>query len=110
MAGRSRMSPMSRMMDETCSVGHEAMDELPEQIARSAERAVAMSRDRGTVLDYAEASLGIVEAMLEEAAACADEFAEEERASLVHHFGCYILEVARRNHGGVYYWFEERDQ
>src|SRR5574340_168533 len=25
-------------------------------------------------------------------------------------FGCSVLEVARRNHGGRYLWLEERDQ
>jgi hypothetical protein len=87
------------------------MDELPEQIARSAANAVAMceSRDGGR-LDYSEASLAVVEAMLAEAAAYAAELTPGQLSALTQDFGCYVLEVGRREFAGRYLWHEDRDQ
>jgi hypothetical protein len=87
------------------------MDDLAQEIARTAENAVAVLQERaGGALDYSEASLAVVEEMLEEAAAFADEMTPEQLVTLARDFGCYILEVGRRSFGGRYYWFERRDQ
>src|SRR5216110_3041649 len=86
-------------------------NDLGEDVSRCAEQAVDMSRDRGgPLLDYSEASMETVEAIVAEIAGYADHLTEKQSRMLVEMIGCYILEVARRNHGGVYYWFEERDQ
>jgi hypothetical protein len=88
-----------------------AMGALTEQIARAAAKAVEMSdtRDRGA-LDFSEASLQVVEQLVEEAAAFFKEMTPEQRAILAQDIGCYILEVARREFGGRYAWFEEQNQ
>ncbi len=85
------------------------MNELEQEVARAAERAVAMSEDRGgAVLDYSEASLAVLEEILDEASEYA--LSAKQTKILVEDLGSYVLEVARRNHGGVYQWFERRDQ
>lgn len=70
-----------------------------------------MSRDRaGQVLDYSEGSIDVVEEMLAEAAAHASRMSEEQLRRLSQDVGCYILEVARRNHGGGYIWAADRNE
>jgi len=86
------------------------MDELPDQIARSAEKAVAMCAGRGGDLDYSEASIAIVEEMVAEAGEWLAELTPGQVTTLVQDFGCYILEVGRREFGGRYQWHDGRDQ
>jgi hypothetical protein len=87
------------------------MAELPEQIARSAAKAVALCESRdGRRMDYSEASLAIVEEMLAEAAECAAEITPDQLTTLAQDFGSYVLEVGRREFGGRYCWHHEQDQ
>jgi hypothetical protein len=87
------------------------MGELDEQIAATAEKAVEMSEMMSYgVLDYSEASLAVLEKMLEEVSGYFEEMTTEQRETASQHFGCYILEVARRQFGGRYAWFEQRNQ
>jgi hypothetical protein len=70
-----------------------------------------MSRDRaGDVLDYTDGSIEIVEEMLAEAAGHAQRMSEAQLRRLSQDIGCYILEVARRNHGGAYVWQADRNE
>jgi hypothetical protein len=70
-----------------------------------------MSRDRaGRVLDYTDGSIDVVEEMLTEAAVHARRMTEEQLRRLSQDVGCYILEVARRNHGGGYVWAADRNE
>ena len=79
-------------------------------IEGAAEQAVEASRERGgPVLDYSEASIAVVEEILAEAAEYASELSEDELRHMSQSFGCYVLEVGRRAHGGTYEWSEERD-
>jgi hypothetical protein len=87
-----------------------SMDELPDQIAQAAERAVAMCQDRGGELDYSVASLDVVEEMLAEAGQYLSTLTKEQVNSLVQAFGCYILEVGRRTFDGRYLWHDDRNQ
>jgi hypothetical protein len=87
------------------------MDELTQEVVRTAARVVEMSGVRGgRRLDFSEASLSVVEEMVEEAAAFSEELTPEQREILARDFGCYILEVARREFGGRYAWFRQRNQ
>jgi hypothetical protein len=87
------------------------MDELTQKIARTATNVVEMSEVRsGRGLDFSEASLSVIEEMVEEAAAFFKEMTSEQRDIVAQDFGCYILEVGRREFGGRYAWFEQRDQ
>jgi hypothetical protein len=76
------------------------VDKLSVDIADAAQN-VASS---GENLDYSEASLAAVEAMLEEAGEFFPEMPEETQTNVVQNFGCYILEVGRRQFGGEYLW------
>jgi len=86
------------------------VDELARDIAQAAEDAVAVCEYlRGVPLDYSEASLAAVEEALGQAASWDDELSPEQLQNFARAFGCYILEVARRQFGGRYCWFEQRD-
>ena len=63
-----------------------------------------------TKLDYLEASLEVVEDILSDAAGYASDLTPDQIMILAQNFGCYILEVGRREFGGRYCWFDQRDQ
>lgn len=87
------------------------MDEFTQQIIDKAERAVDQFSDRSNNgLDYSESSLAIVEEMLAEASDFIGELPDEQINAIVHLLGSYVLEVGRREFGGTYYWYDDRDQ
>jgi hypothetical protein len=87
------------------------LSDLETEISEMAAQAAAIVKDRtGEAPDYSEASLGIVEELLDEASLHFAALPEDQALMLVQSFGCYLLEVGRRTFGGSYLWFEERDQ
>lgn len=87
------------------------MEELVQDIADAAAKAVEMCESEdGSELDYSETSLTVIEDLLAEAADWAAEMTPDQLRTLSQNFGCYILEVARRQFGGRYLWFDQRDQ
>ncbi|MBY0461391.1 MAG: hypothetical protein K2V38_29085 [Gemmataceae bacterium] len=86
------------------------MAEIAEEIARAAESAVSLCRTMTGELDYSEGSLAVVEEFLAEAAGFVTELDSDQVVGLIQDFGCYILEVGRREFGGVYQWHGDRDQ
>jgi hypothetical protein len=76
-----------------------------------AEETVELFEDsEGIQLDYSQESLEAVEELLEDAVEYYPELSPDAARRTMQLFGCYILEVARREFGGGYLWFEERDQ
>jgi hypothetical protein len=87
------------------------MNELADEIARSAENVCTMGKSRGLGrLDYSEKSLEIVESMLAETAEFTEQLTPDQITSLVEDFGSYILEVGRREFGGRYQWHSGQEQ
>jgi hypothetical protein len=87
------------------------MDDLAKNIVDTAENFVSsVAEDASGSLDYSEESLEVVEKMLAEAAPFFHEMSEEQKTSVIQSFGCYILEVGRRQFGGQYFWHEQYDQ
>ncbi|VTR91006.1 Uncharacterized protein OS=Cellulophaga algicola (strain DSM 14237 / IC166 / ACAM 630) GN=Celal_0150 PE=4 SV=1 [Gemmata massiliana] len=87
------------------------MDEFAEQVARTAMNVVEMSEVMSYgVLDYSESSLALLEQMAEEVAGYFEDMTTDQRETASQQFGCYILEVGRRQFGGRYAWFEQRNQ
>ena len=84
------------------------MTTVLDDVIRTAQRAVDTFHDRADGgLDFSEDSLAIVESMLDEASACVADMAPAEVSGLVRLLGCYVLEVARKAHGGDYAWIDE---
>jgi hypothetical protein len=87
------------------------MSDIAGEVERMASEAVLMCEDRAAgALDYSRQSLEVVEEMLDEAAAYVADMDAKSLDKLVQYLGCYIFEVARRAHGGKFYWHEERNQ
>ncbi|MBV9790965.1 MAG: hypothetical protein JOZ51_22415 [Chloroflexi bacterium] len=86
-------------------------DGLTQEVARAADQLIATLQERTSgSLDYSEGSLAVIEELLDEASNFAGDMSPEQLQGLSQDFGCYILEVARREFGGRYAWFEQRDQ
>ena len=86
------------------------MTELDEDIRRGAERAAAIARKRdGSILDYSESSLTLVEKIGGEASQYASESLVDQAQNLARNLGCYVLEVGRRTCGGAYRWARDRN-
>lgn len=87
------------------------MPGFSEEATRLANLAVEIMATRtGTRPDFSESSLEIVEDTLDEAAQRLDSLTSSQVEGLIQQFGCYILEVGRREFGGVYQWYEHRHQ
>ena len=87
------------------------MTDLSQQVADKAGRAVNQLRDHSKdALDYSESSLLAVENMLAEASDFTEAMPEDQVDGLVRILGSYVLEVARHEFGGKYYWHDGRDQ
>jgi hypothetical protein len=83
---------------------------LDSQTKELAAEAVVMAKRLGKTLDYSEASLEVVEALLAEASEAIETISEDVQEALVQQLGCYLLAVGHRAYGGRTLWFEERQQ
>jgi hypothetical protein len=87
------------------------VDDFTQQVVDAAQKAVELCASRsGDKLDFTEASLAIVEEMLAEAAEHSSHLSSGQLSGLAQQFGCYILEVGRREFGGRYLWHDQRKQ
>ncbi len=60
-------------------------------------------------LDHSEASLTVLEEILDDATDFVPEMTARRLSGLVQDVGCYILEIGMREFGGCYLWYEDRD-
>jgi hypothetical protein len=87
------------------------MSEIGAEVERMAGEAALIVKDRtGKAPDFSERSLAAIEGTLDEASRYFADLPEDQAIKLVQYFGCYLLEVARRQFGGTYLWHEQRDQ
>jgi hypothetical protein len=79
------------------------------EIGRFAQDAVGIAAQArpNSSLDFSPDSLSIVEDILAEAAQYAHETTDEQRKHVAQPFGCYVLEVGRRQFGGKYLWHDQ---
>lgn len=91
---------------------NDAQDSEPflKEVGRMAREAVAQAQARpGSDLDFTPGSLRIIEEMLAEAAQYVDQLSDSQRTHIAQSFGCYVLEVGRREFGGAYLWHDQYD-
>lgn len=85
--------------------------DLARQVADKAALAVVQFQERaGGRLDYSEHSLQVLDEMLGEAARYRDQMPADDQQALVALMASYVLEVARRQHGGDYQWDAQAQQ
>jgi hypothetical protein len=87
------------------------MDQLTKDVVSNAAAALKNFNQRANgKLDFSEASLAAVEELLNEASHYRDQLPKENADIIVKTLGCYILEVARKQLGGIYSWYSKREQ
>ncbi len=85
--------------------------EFIQDMTGNAERIVeAYNEALGGTLDLSVNSLKVLDELLEQFHQNKDEVDEEMMSDLIVQVGGYIFEVARRNFGGKYYWYEPLNQ
>ncbi len=86
---------------------HDAATE--DMIALAAE-CVDFFEARFDGFDYSEASLAVVEELLGEASDFFENMSPKRQDQIVSQVGAYVFEVARRNLGGRYFWYDAGKQ
>ncbi|ANH82564.1 hypothetical protein A8C56_17695 [Niabella ginsenosidivorans] len=61
-------------------------------------------------LDFSVQSLEVLEALLEDASGFYNEMSPEQQQKIIEGGGAYLFEVARKNVGGTYYWYQKLSQ
>lgn len=89
----------------------DSQKEFIQNMTGNAERIVeAYNEALGGTLDFSVNSLKVLDELLEQFHQNKDEIDEEMLSDLIGQAGAYIFEVARRNFGGKYYWYEQLNQ
>ena len=96
--------------NETGSSNQKMVDEFTNDMIKSAENFVNRTSNRFNGLDFSVKSLDVVDNVLEESSDFYEEMNEQQRQNLITSVGSYIFEVARRNFGGKYFWYDHLNQ
>src|SRR5215203_2874305 len=103
--------PEPQTPKETDNIVDEAQQQFIDDSISNAERFVQSFNEKyDGAFDYSENSLEALDELIESFADFADEIDEEMKSDLIAQAGSYILEVARRNFGGRYFWYDQLDQ
>jgi hypothetical protein len=85
-------------------------DEFTQGMVDLAAEGVDFFEVRFDGFDYSVASLAVIDELLEEASDFFEDMDSERQDQIVEQIGAYIFEVARRNFGGRYFWYDARNQ
>ena len=88
----------------------ESLNDFTKNMAKSADFFATSYSDRYKGLDFSVKSLEVVDRALDEASDFYDEMGAEQRKNLISTVGSYVFEVARRNYGGNYFWYDQLNQ
>ena len=86
------------------------LDDFTKDMAASAEFFVSSSSDRYPGLDFSVKSLEVVDRALADASDFFDEMNDDHKQNVISTAGSYVFEVARRNFGGRYFWYDKLNQ
>lgn len=86
----------------------QAQQSISDQVRAKAELAVRQFQQAsGGPLDFTERSLERVELLLNEASRYFQQTNEQDRDTLVELLGCYVLQVARTEFSGDFFWHQD---
>lgn len=88
----------------------EQLDDFTKDMVNSANFCVESYSDKFNGLDFSVNSLKVVDDMLDEASDFYEEMNDNQRQNLISTVGSYIFEVARKNFGGRYFWYDQLNQ
>jgi hypothetical protein len=89
---------------------NEQLDDFTKDMIKSADFFVSSTSDRFAGLDYSVKSLDVIDNVLEEVSDFYDDMNEDQKNNIVSSVGSYIFEVARKNFGGRYFWYDKLNQ
>lgn len=99
-----------RQTEKKVTANQGEMDDYTKDMIKSADFFVRSNVDRFKGLDFSVKSLTIVDNILEEASDFYGEMSDEQKQNLISTVGSYVFEVARRNFGGKYFWYDQLNQ
>ena len=96
---------------QTNNVVDETQQEFIADSTANAERIIeAFGEKYDDAFDYSVKSLESLDELLDNFADFAEKLDDEMKSDLIAQAGSYIFEVARRNFGGKYFWYDQLDQ
>ena len=96
--------------EEDVSNKNEQLDDFAVNMIKSADIFVEQSEQRYKGLDFSVESLEVIDNILEDASDFFDEMNDDQRNNIINSAGSYVFEVARRNFGGKYFWYDKLNQ
>ena len=98
-------------MESSSSENHSTgNDPFTQAMVELAAECVDFFETRFEGFDYSVASLAVIDELLQEASDYLPGMAVERVDQIVEQVGAYVFEVARRNFGGIYLWYDAREQ
>lgn len=85
-------------------------DDFTNEMSETANEFAEHSSTRYDGLDFSVQSLTVIDEILEEAADFYDQMNDDQKQNLISSIGAYVFEVARRNFGGKYFWYDKLSQ
>lgn len=99
-----------KQKEENSNSKQESADDFTSDMIESADFFVNQHSVRFKGLDFSVKSLEVLDDFLDEASDFYEDMGEERRKDIIHTAGSYIFEVARRNYGGKYFWYNHLNQ
>ena len=90
--------------------GEDAQQEFINASTENAEIMIESFGYKYEGLDYSEKSLEVLDQLIEDYSDFADLSDEKMKSDFTAQAGAYIFEVARRNFGGKYFWYDKLNQ
>lgn len=91
-------------------IAREPVNEFTQQMIDVSSQCVERFQGRFSGLNFSVESLKVVDTILEEVNEFKEDMSEGQINSVVQTVGSYIFEVARRNFGGRYFWYDQLNQ
>jgi hypothetical protein len=108
---RKIMEKESKPVENSQPNSDSVLDEFTKQMSDSAQSCIEHFENKyGNRLDFSVKSLELIDNILDEASDFYEEMKEAQKKWLISSVGSYIFEVARRNYGGRYYWYDQGNQ
>jgi len=88
----------------------EVVDEFTQQMIDTSSKCIERFQGRFHGLNFSVESLKVVDNILEEVNEFKEDMNEGQINSVVQTVGSYVFEVARKNFGGRYFWYDQLNQ
>lgn len=86
------------------------VDEFTQQMIDASSDCISLFESKFSGLDYSVESLAVVDTILEEVSEYKSAMNETQISNVVQMVGSYVFEVARKNFGGRYFWYDQLNQ